>query len=111
MKFNRSLSFFGLLLGLGSMIDMVEAETNYVLAERLAEIIVSKDACGYALEEAAIEAAIEKEVNAKDWEFPNTLEVNIYSEKQTLEGLGELQLKLWCQQLTRAGRNRGYIKP
>lgn len=111
MKFNRFWSIIWLACNLTWFSGLAEADTNYELAERLAEIIVSKDACGYVLEETAIQAAIEKQVNDNDWEFPNSLEINISSEKYTLESLDELQLKLRCQQLTRAGKKRGYIKP
>jgi hypothetical protein len=104
-------STVGLGTCLGWFAGIANADTNYELAERLAEVIVSKDVCGYVLDEAAIQAAIEKQVTANDWEFPNTLEINISSEKNSLEGLDELQTKLWCQQLTRAGKKRGFIKP
>ena len=111
MTFNRFWSIAWLTCNLTWFAGIAEADTNYELEERLAEVIVSKDACGYVLEEAAIQAAIEKQVNANDWEFPNYMETNIYLEKQTLESLDELQLNLRCQQLTRAGKKRGYIKP
>lgn len=86
------------------------ADTNHEFAEQLGNLIASQDACEFQIDQDAVQKAIIKNVSEGDLEFPDALEINIWSQKRDLEGMDNLRLKLHCQQILRAGRKRGYVK-
>ncbi|MBS1164136.1 MAG: signal recognition particle [Proteobacteria bacterium] len=108
---SRHIKPFAVIAWIGvfsASVGAAAAKDSTDVAHALGQVLAAEEACGFSYDQAAIEAFIDKNVEANDMEFTGTLALLTGGSEYELKQMSASQKTAHCRQVGRVAKSYGF---
>lgn len=102
-------AIMGIVLAAIFAVPATAGVPNFEVANGLASVLGSEQACGLKYDQSAIERYVAKKVGADDMSFPLLLKSITEGVKAQIAGMSQSELTAHCTQICRTAKYYGFV--